>query len=374
MSPGGDRSFPGPQHVAVRYRGGTIGWLVRHEARGRPWQPAPLPPRAPRRRDPVVFSRAVQPDPGSPVRIGLFLIRARAGSQMGTKPGSLIVCMARLEPLVDSHGWSCKPTRSGRSLFASEPFAVDLAGGAAQQRTLVGVAADDVASLRLDLASGRIVPATLHDNAFSVSAPYAQFPATLAAYDARGRVIGLEKLSGPPHAEPCPALDVWASSRLPEPKRYQRLDLGALTLDGARILGRSPAEVEAALGKPELATTKALHNRSPEQRFLYGGNRPSGAEVVVGFTAPDGELRATRIEFHGRGLVDARLGRVLNTDPVALRDAILATYGRELGLTADAAALGAGPCGTAFRGRGLALDVGIEPYSERPFLFLARRR
>jgi hypothetical protein len=258
-------------------------------------------------------------------------------------------------------------------LFGREPLALWISSG--QQYELVGLGADDVASLRLYLASGRVVPAALHDNAFSVSAPYAQFPATLAAYDTHGRVIGLARLAGPPHTVPCPALERWPDSRLPAAQPYQRLHLGALTLDGAQILGRTPAEVEAALGMPEVATTKALHNRLPEQRFFYGGARPSGAEGVVDFTAPHGELRATLIEFHGRGLVDARLGHVLNTPPDRLGEAMLAAYGSELGLTADNGAFAAGPCGSSFRGSdGLGIRFGVEPYGHgRPYLVLSRR-
>ena len=202
----------------------------------------------------------------------------------------------------------------------------------------------------------------------------AQFPATLVAYDASGRVIGLDKLPGPPHAGALPGarrLGLVAAPRAeavsaPRPRRA----------DARRRADPGP---EPGRGRGRARQARARDHEGPPQPL-------AGAALLL--------RRYASVRRRGRSSASQRLTaaardadrvprpwprrRAARTcaqhDPVRLRDTILATYGRELGVTTDASSLGAGPCGTAFRGRGLGIDVGIEPYSGRPFLSLARRR
>jgi hypothetical protein len=106
--------------------------------------------------------------------------------------------------------------------------------GPEQITEFAGAVADGVTSIKLYLASGRVIPAALRDNAYTVAGPTAQFPAKLVAFDAKGRVVGLQVLGGPARATPCPPLSVWSAARLPATHPYQRLDLGSLTVNGHR--------------------------------------------------------------------------------------------------------------------------------------------
>jgi hypothetical protein len=67
-----------------------------------------------------------------------------------------------------------------------------------------GLAADEVARIELHLASGRVIPAALRDNAYTVSAPTVQLPAKLVVYDSDSEVIGVEVFGGAPRPAPCP--------------------------------------------------------------------------------------------------------------------------------------------------------------------------
>jgi hypothetical protein len=232
--------------------------------------------------------------------------------------------------------------------------------------------------MRLFLASGRVVPVALHDNAYSVSAPYEQFPAKLVAYDDAGRPVGIEVVPGPQHAVPCPTVQAWPASKLPPTEPYQRLDLGALTVNGAPIFGRGPAEVEAALGRPDRVQRTGIDNGHDEPTLYYGGKLPGGAELTVHFGWHQRRLRADALTFHGRGLVDAKLGRVLNMAPEALQDAIASTYARTLRFGhfygSLPTGLGRNGCTGEFRDANGVVRVvyGVEPRAGgRPFLSLS---
>src|SRR5262249_46463758 len=143
--------------------------------------------------------------------------------------------------------------------------------------------------------------------------------AKLVAYDRAGRVLGLAVLPGPLRPTPCPPVSIRPPAALPPTTRYQRLDLRALTLAGAPIFGRTPAAVESALGRPDRVPRLPLDNGHGEPTLFYGGTLPSGAELTVHFGWHQHRLRADGLTFHGRGLVDARLGRILNVQPEALQ-------------------------------------------------------
>jgi hypothetical protein len=56
-------------------------------------------------------------------------------------------------------------------------------------------------------------------------------------------------------------------------ERYHRLLRVAEAIDGDADLAHDAVQ-ESFAGEPDVATTKALHNRTPELRFFYGGTRP----------------------------------------------------------------------------------------------------
>jgi hypothetical protein len=372
--------LPGPAATTAAFGGGTISWLGQHERRGTAWHPKAFS-HAPG--GPVAYSRAVQPDPGSPLRVGLFL-RVAGGmfSPRQAKPAALALCETDLIPLGSGGGYSCfPPTASGALFRPGKPF--DLGGleGGQQVTELTGVAADAVARLELYLASGRVVPVSLTDNAFSAGAPTTQFPAKLVAYDSRGRVIGLQMIGGPAHPVPCPTLDSWPASKLPATHPYQRLDLASLTIDGKHILGMTPAQVTAALGKPDRAAG-FRHATFGQPTYFYGGTLP-GALLRVQFRRNQAGTRVDGLDFQGRGLLDPELGHLLNVSPLQLEQSLVSAYGYRIASSYGSvpAGLGLGLGGgvgcsavaTSAHGK-TEIAFGLEPYAGgRPFLDVSAR-
>ena len=101
------------------------------------------------------------------------------------------------------------------------------------------------------LTGGRIVQAALRDNVFAVAVPATELPGRIVGYNANNHVAGIADLPGNAVASPCPVPSFATPvSALPSPRPWERIDLATLTVNGRRILGLTPPEVEAALGKP----------------------------------------------------------------------------------------------------------------------------
>jgi hypothetical protein len=371
--------LPGPAKTTALFPGGAISWLVHHQPRGTPWRP---PPSRFLGTNAVVYSRAVQPDPANPLRVGLFL-RTATGmfNRRQAKTGGLVLCKTDLYPLTPGDGWNCfPPTRSGLLFPPDHPFELGGLRGGQQVTELTGVAADAVASLKLYLGSGRVIPVALSDNAFSVGAPETQFPAKLVAFNARGRVLGLEVIAGPAHPVPCPLLQRWPASKLPATRPYQRIDLGALTIDGQHILGMTPAQVTAALGKPTRAAG-FKHLGFGQPAYFYGGTLPSGTLLRVQFRRKKNGVKAVALEYQGRGLTDAKLGHLLNVSPQALERSLTTTYGYRItsAYGSAPAALGnpfGGGCSSIVTNtkRHSQIEFGLNPTEgARPFLNINSR-
>jgi hypothetical protein len=360
--------LPGPSKIEAPFSSGTIGWLERREARGEPF--APDRP-AVGTFGTIVFARKIQPDPESPVRVGATLVRIAPGSWMrNARPGQLAVCASEIRPLGRGTGFGC-PNPGPDGLFpAGEPLTVSFMGPE-QLTQLAGLAADEVASIDLHLASGRIVPAALRDNAFLVQAPTTQLPGKLVAYDERHRVIGLQPLPGAARPAPCPHA-VFSGSAASSPRPYERIDLGTARIDGHEIFGRGVAEVVAVLGGPDRIGYFSSTNGIREPTLFYGGTRPGKAALEVRFGVRQKRLRAFSLNFNGPTLVDARLGQVLRLQPLELQRRIAAAYGEryDLGI-----AYGSEPgrgCIGIFQTarRNLTVTFGVNPYygSPRPSL------
>src|SRR5882672_5455308 len=66
---------------------------------------------------------------------------------------------------------------------------VSQAVGSDQYVYISGAVSDDVAALKIFLAHGTTIDASLVDNAYALPLPRALFPARVVAYDARGRIV-----------------------------------------------------------------------------------------------------------------------------------------------------------------------------------------
>lgn len=361
--------LPGPSKVEAPFSGGTIGWLERREARGEPFAPYR---RAVESIGSIVFSRKIQPDPESPVRVGATLARVEAGSRLrNVRPGELMICASELRALGSrGAGFGCPGPGPNGPFPAGDPFTFSFIGPE-QITQLAGLAADEVSAIDLYLASGRIVPAALRDNAFLVQAPTTQLPGKLVAYDERQRVIGIQSLGGAASPAPCPAA-VLPRATPSSPRAYERIDLETARIDGHEIFGRGVAEVVAVLGRPDRIGYFSSTNGIREPTLFYGGTRPGRAALEVRFGVRQKRLRAFSLNFNGPTLVDGRLGQVLRLQPLELQRRIAAAYGEryDLGI-----AYGSEPgrgCIGIFQTarRNLTVTFGVNPYygSPRPSL------
>jgi hypothetical protein len=367
--PTGPGDLPGPARVEVRFPGGTIAWLEAREPRGEPFTPD--------RRlfegiGSVLYARKIQPDPDNPIRVGVSLVRVGPRSRWSSpKPGQLVICSSELQALArGGAGFGCPgPDKNGP---LGRPLLV-WGIGPKQLTGLTGLAADGVAAIDLYLASGRVVPAALRDNAFVVQAPTIQLPGKLVAYDDDRRVIGIHPIGGASKPAPCPPASFpVAPPRAAEP--YERIDLGTARIDGHEIFGRSVAEVIAALGRPDRIAYFGKTNNVREPTLFYGGTRPGTAALQIRFGYRQGRLRAFSIHYENSNVVDARLGHVLRMQPLELQRQISAAYGSRWKL---GVAYGSRPgygCVGSFDDahKTVRISFGVNPYggSRRPTLGL----
>jgi hypothetical protein len=177
----------GPSRLERHVSGGSIGWIERQEPRGEPL-PASLRPRIEDMSSHMLggvrptLERVVRPDPGDVLRMGILAGASRNGGPLDT------VCYLVIGP--GGIGGSCDRMDH---IFARGPFTLALGGsGASEYSLLSGLASDDVAALRVFVASGKTIDVPLADNAYFGRVARAEFPIRLVAYDRRGRVIGIQ--------------------------------------------------------------------------------------------------------------------------------------------------------------------------------------
>jgi hypothetical protein len=90
-------------------------------------------------------------------------------------------------------------------LFARGPFTLALGGsGTSEYSTLSGLASDDVAALRVFVASGKRIDVPLADNAYFARVARSEFPIRLVAFDRQGRVIGMQTFRDDGMTSPAP--------------------------------------------------------------------------------------------------------------------------------------------------------------------------
>jgi hypothetical protein len=184
------RPVRGPRGIERKVRGGTIGWLERHEKRG-----MAIPPDSRPERDirytfaATVFAREIQPDPASTTRFVLALGKAK-----GTAPlpppvsfrarGREIICLGYY--VIDAGGFnSCS--------YASEVFARGPIGGYTTFRDqfsqLYGFVSDDVHELDLYLTNGTIQKLKITNNIYATTLLQTLFPIRIVARDRKGSII-----------------------------------------------------------------------------------------------------------------------------------------------------------------------------------------
>lgn len=184
---GGGAGEPGgPDKVERVVKGGTIGWFERREERGEPLdeelrEQLRLLPK-------TGYGRVITPEPGSSKRIVITAAAHRQFPLLRTRGPALWY-------YVIARGGSSGSSLALDDLFPRSPFTFSYStiGAGSQFATFAGLASDEVARLELFTATGNRLAVPLRDNAFLLEVALARFPAKMVAYDAQGRVIGIER-------------------------------------------------------------------------------------------------------------------------------------------------------------------------------------
>jgi hypothetical protein len=355
----GTAAAPGaPTRVEAPIRHPTISWLERREKRGRPLPAQPFVT--------VRFGRVIQPDPDDPVRIGVAVADATDMTHGHPITGRWL-CLIYFRPLARaSGGVGCAPPFRNGPLHLGSWFVSPITH-------FNGLAADGIVRVRAYLASGRRVDAALHDNVFALAVPQAELGGELVGYDKRGRVAAISPLPGNGIAKPCPPAEFSRTiAELPHPKRWEQIDLAKLTLAGRPILGKTPQQVEAILGKPTLIRPHAqITNGVAIPEFRYGGSMPSTLGLSITFGKKGARIFANSLFFQSPSLVDARLGHLLRMQPSQLQQAIQNTYSNHYRLYLGYGAAPSLGCTGTFTSRTspAGLSFGLNTYRpSRPYL------
>jgi hypothetical protein len=353
--------LPGPTRAEVAVSR-EIGWIDRRELRGDPYDVQNLRSRA---FGEVVSARALQPDPSVPHRVIVAF----------TRNGG--VCVTDIAELTSRPGWFGCVGRVDRVLTPfGQNFFVDAFGPRGPHFTrLSGFASDGVASVELFLADGASVDAALRDNVYTVEAPFREFPAKLVAYDRHGRVAAVEVLPGAGKLTPCPRAP--AREPIGASRPYERIDVGALTINGVAIVGSRPEEVLVRVGRPD-----RIENEGPRtQVFVYGAEgRRDDRGVRIYFGYAHGRFHGSRLSVYSQNVVDPELGRFLLLPPERLQQALARAYPSRYRLEYGYGAEPGRGCVAAFkrlpRSERVTISFGLSPLprgvADRPFFFLSR--
>jgi hypothetical protein len=165
------RPAKGPRNVEATIARPTIGWLVRHEKRGVSVDAIKLTPNQ-RHLVAGMGYRLVKPDPLSDVVVGLA--------------GDLAITVLR-----GTDGVNVTARTKLRDAFKRGPLDLLISGGGSEYFAVTGIAADGVARVKVFTADSQIQVAALRDNVFLAQVARTQLPIRVAAYDRRGRVVGI---------------------------------------------------------------------------------------------------------------------------------------------------------------------------------------
>ena len=358
-------TVPGPATVTAPIRHPQIGWLNRREQRGTP-NPSP--------RDPwfaFSFSRLIRPDPNDPIAFAVGIGTPLHQPPLYHRSRGPEVCMMTFAALQHRAGSIACFSKT----FIDGPIKF---GGwtSAQLPEFSGIVADGITRLTVYLSSGRTVAAALRDNVFTVSVPQVELPARIVGFNQAGKVAGIVNIPDTSVARPCPAaVLVRAVSQLPAAKPWEQINLATMKIDGHRVLGETPAQVEAAFGTPDrIDKNAARENGIPVPRLFYGGTLPSTAGLIISFTRSKGRVYANTLTYQSPSLTDAKLGHILREQPPELQQEIRATYGS---VYRPFFAYGADPrlgCIATFRDRAsrAGISFGLNPFRpSRPYLMMS---
>ena len=362
----------GPRRRQATLSHVSIHWLDRREPRGRPFTPSLRAYGADTRV--VSFGRSVQPNPDDAYRIGVAVLRINRvvdpfdftwvkGSasvrphRVRLRAGMVLLCADELFPLRPTPAFNNCVLNAGSSALFPPGHVLTVHRTFREAFTRVsGLAADGVREVDLYLASGRVVPVALRDNAYTVMAPSSQWPAKLVALDRNRRALEIDMLDWQKTKAvfvPCPLAErVRGVPAAPRP--YDRIELATGAVDGRTVLGRSPAAVIQALGRPTARRGDDL---------LYGTTPHGGAALTVHLARRAGVVRAVSLELRDRRVFDPRVGRALDLQPIELQRRIAAAYpGLEHGFAYGSVPALLGCTGT-FRKRSSGLEVafGVDP-------------
>ena len=358
-------SIRGPSKVTAPIRQPQIGWLAHRQAVGAR-NPTPR-----ERWFAFSFSRVIRPDPNDPTAFAVgygHMTHQPPRYHPQTGPN---VCVMTFQPL---------QRRAGGVACVPHPFADGPIWNQGWINNAVpaisGLVADGVTRVTAYLSSGRTVTAALSNNVFLVSLPQVELPARLVAYNRRGQVAGISTIPGPAVATPCPPpVFVRPISQLPAAKPWEHLDLGTMTIAGHRILGQTPAQVEAALGHPDRLDRNAQReNGIAIPRFFYGGSLPSTAGLIVSFTRSGGHVYANTLTYQSPSLTETKLGHILRKQPTQLHQQLKTSYPETYRTVFS---YGSDPrlgCVASFRDRGsrAGISFGLNPLRpSRPYLTMS---
>ena len=198
--PVGNRPIRGPRGIERKVRGGTIGWLERHEKRGVAIPPDSQPGRDIRRifAATVLFAREIQPDPADTTKFVLALVKAKGKAPLPPPvnvptPGRKMICMGYYTGL----GGSFNSCSYASDVFARGPIGRLETGNSGQFASLNGFVSDDVHALDLYLADGTIQKLKITDNIFTTTLSQALYPIRIIARDKQGAIIGNQVIEVP---------------------------------------------------------------------------------------------------------------------------------------------------------------------------------
>jgi hypothetical protein len=352
--------LPGPSEVERRPAAGRVGWVERREPRGEPIDLGERIPHLGR----LLFARVIQPDPNDPFRAAVSIIDVTRGPPRSHKGPQL--CLHELRPLSrPPYGAACTALRPDHW----RGQLLGLAYGGTPWTRISTIAGDETARVEVFLASGRRFAVPLRDNVLSIQLPFAEFPAKLVAYDSAGRVIEIFPLHGPAKLLPCPEPAFGAAGPA---RAYERVDLGARTVNGHQILGRTLPEVVGALGEPAIIGRGPHRGGRPTRTVRYGSAGLDYA-LEISFGPRGGRIVAIALTFRSSRVVDARLGPILRIPPHQLELAVARTYGDVYSVRSSYGSIPGHACEAVLAAVGVRrqLVFGLDPQGKRkPYLRL----
>jgi hypothetical protein len=297
---GGAAGEPGGPKVVERIvEGGTIGWITRREERGEPLDEEL------RKRVGVLaageFGRLITPDPDSPKRIAVTIGERRFPHRPPQGPSAWYTVL--------SGGGGSSSNVQLDNMFPRGPFTFSYGsmGAGDQFATFAGLASDDVARLEIFTATGNRIDVPLKDNAYLAEVALARFPAKLVAYDAQGRVIGIEEThrdEGPFTVTGPPILDLELSAEgTTVALRAQRTKEGGQCWY-ARARGKLGLNASSCIPKEWTQAPLRVGTLGSPPVFVYGRARSDITRIELRYR--DGSTHA---------IVPGQEGYVLETVP-----------------------------------------------------------